>query len=259
MRFGCCAGPEMGQALARAGYDYLELTVARHLQPEVDEAGWAPLRRAIQAQPLPVEAFNILLPADLKVTGPAVDPERLGRYLGVAFQRAQALGGQAIVFGSGGARAIPEGFPRDRAWSQIVGFLQRAGDLAARRGITLCIEPLNRGESNVVHSLAEAVELAQDVGHPQVKALVDLYHLFLEAEPMDHIVAAGGWVQHVHVADTDRRAPGQGTYPYPAFVAALRQIGYDGRCSVECLWQDLAAECGPALAFLRRTWEAAAL
>ena len=79
MRFGCCAGPDMGEALAQAGYDYVELSVSRHLRPEADDKEWTPLRRAIEAQPLPVEAFNTFLPADLKVTGPTVDEERISR------------------------------------------------------------------------------------------------------------------------------------------------------------------------------------
>lgn len=259
MRFGCCAGPEMGNVLAQAGYDYIELSVSRHLQPEVGDEEWAPLRQAIEAQPLPSEAFNTFLPSDLKVTGPTVAEERIGRYLNVAFERAAKLGGQVIVFGSGGARTIPQGFPRERAWQQLLDFVRKAGKEAARVGITVCIEPLNRSESNVLNDLSEAVRLAQEADHSQVKALADLYHMVREGEPMGHLAEAGGWISHVHVADTDRRPPGRGTYPYPGFFSALQQIGYNGRCSVECRWEDLSTECGPALEFLRRMWDRATL
>jgi len=258
MRFGCCAGPEMGDVLAQAGYDYIELSVSRHLQPEMDDEEWAPLRQAIEAQPLPAEAFNTFLPPDLKVTGPAVDEERIGRYLDVAFERAAKLGGQVIVFGSGGARNIPEGFPRERAWQQLLNFVRKAGEGAARVGMIVCVEHLNRGESNVLNDLSEVLRLVVEADHPQVKALADLYHIIREEEPMEHLIAAGGRLAHVHVADTDRRAPGTGSYPYPEFFAALHQIGYDARISVECRWENLAAECGPALEFLRRMWEGAA-
>ena len=257
MRFGCCAGPEMGDVLAQAGYDYIELSVSRHLQPEVGDEDWAPLCQAIEAQPLPAEAFNTFLPTDLKITGPTVDEERIGRYLKVAFERAAKLGGQVIVFGSGGARTIPQGFPRERAWQQLLDFVRKAGEEAAQAGMIVCIEPLNRSESNVLNDLGEAVRLAQEADHPQVRALADLYHMVREEESMENLAAAGDWIFHVHVADTDRQPPGLGSYPYPAFFSTLQQLGYEGRCSIECRWEDLAAECGPALEFLRRMWDRA--
>lgn len=254
MRFGCCANPEMGGVLAQAGYDYIELSISRHLQPEASAEAWAPLRQMIEAQPLPIAAYNTFLPADLKVTGPAVDGARIARYLKVAFERAATLGGQRVVFGSGGARNIPGGFPRERAWAQLLDFVRRVGDGAARAGLILCIEPLNRAESNVLNDLGEVVQLAQEAHHPQVKVLADLYHMVREEEPIARLSEVSDWISHVHVADTDRCAPGLGSYPYTAFFSTLHQIGYDGGCSIECRWEDLAAECGPALEFLRRTW-----
>jgi len=257
MRFGCCAGPEMGKALADAGYDYIELSVSRHLQPGVADEEWAPLREAIEGQPLSAEAFNTFLPPDLKVTGAMVDRERVARYLHVAFDRAAKLGGRVIVFGSGGARNVPQGFPRERAWQQLRDFARQSGEKAARAGVTICVEPLNRDESNVINDLHEAWRLAQQTEHPQVKVLADLYHMVREGEPMEHLTEVSGWISHVHVADTDRRPPGTGSYPYPAFFGSLQQTGYDGRCSVECHWQDLAEECAAAIGFLRLMWEKA--
>jgi len=246
----------MGNVLAQAGYDYAEFTVSSHLKPLVDDEEWAPLRQAIEAQPLPVEAFSVFVPGELKITGPAVDEERLAQYLEVAFERAASLGGQAIVFGSSGARNVPEGFPREKAWQQLINFVREAGEGAARVGITVCIEPLNRGESNVVNSVVEGLRLAQEADHPQVKVLADLYHMVAEEEPLvEHLVEAGDWIRHVHVSNTDRRAPSKGSSPYGAFFSGLKQIGYDGRCSIECRWEDLPSQCAPSLAFLRQMWD----
>jgi sugar phosphate isomerase/epimerase len=90
-----------------------------------------------------------------------------------------------------------------------------------------------------------------------VKVLADLYHIVVESEPISNVVAAEAMLAHVHVADTGRRYPGSGSYPYPELFAALRAIGYDQRVSVECRWEDLAAESKAALAFLRRAWASA--
>jgi sugar phosphate isomerase/epimerase len=120
--------------------------------------------------------------------------------------------------------------------------------------MTVCIEPLNRGESNVLNSVLEAMELAREADHDRVRVLADLYHLVLEAEPMAHLVEADIRISHVHVADTERRAPGQGTYPYQAFFSTLQEIDYDNRCSVECHWDNLRTESGPALEYLQGMW-----
>ncbi len=256
MRFGCCTTTENGLLVAQAGYDFIELNVCRDLQPETSDEEWTPIRASLEALPLPIAAFNVLLPRDLKVTGPHVDPDRIRRYLHTAFERASALGGEVIVFGSGGARTVPEGFPREVAWEQLVQFVRWAGDAAQAVGMQLAIEPLHRGESNVINSVIEAVELAKAADHPAVRVLADLYHLIVEDEPIQDLTLAGGMLAHVHVADTGRRFPGSGSYPYPAFFGALKAIGYDQRISVECHWDDFAAECPRALAFLRQAWAA---
>ncbi len=254
MRFGCCTPMENAPLIAQAGYDFIELTVVQHLQPETSDEEWAPTRSTLEAMPLPPAAFNVMLPRDLKVVGPDVDPDRVQRYLHTAFQRAALLGGEVIVFGSGGSRNVPDGFPQARAWDQLIQFIRWAGDAAQAVGMQVAIEPLNRGECNIINSVAEALDLAQASGHPAVRVLADLYHIVVENEPMSHIATVGDMLAHVHVADTGRRYPGSGSYPYPEFLSTLKAIDYDQRISVECRWEDLASESRMALQFLREAW-----
>ncbi|MCD6289749.1 MAG: sugar phosphate isomerase/epimerase [Anaerolineae bacterium] len=255
MRFGCCTGVENAQRLADVGYDFIELSVTGSLQPEASDEEWASTRVAIEALPLRPAAFNIMLPREIKVTGPAVDAERIQSYVQTAFQRATTLGGEVIVFGSGGSRNVPDGFPRERAWEQLIQFVQWAGDAAQSAGMILAIEPLNQGECNIINSVTEALRLARDADHPAVKVLADLYHIMVESESINDVIAAGDMLAHVHVADTGRRYPGSGSYPYSEFLSALKAIGYDQRISVECRWRDFATESQAAVAFLRERWE----
>lgn len=251
MQIGCCGPLDRAPAALAAGFDYLECPLTS-LLAEQDEAAFAPVLAAYQASPLPVHAFNIFLPRDLKVVGPEVDPERWQRYVEVALSRAQAIGARLIVFGSGAARQVPESFPRAEATAQLVEFLRGVAGVAAATGITIAIEPLNRKESNIINSVAEGVDLARQVDRPQIRVLADFYHMDEEAEPLDHIVKYKDWLAHIHVADTGRLAPGTGQYPYQTFAAQLAQAGYDGMVSVECRWNDFSAEAGPAVEFLRR-------
>ena len=92
------------------------------------------------------------------MTGPDVDKARLDSYLAAATERAAELDGEIIVFGSGGARHVPEGFSRTRAHDQILEFLEAAANYAGEHGLVIAIEHLNRSETNVITSIAEAVK-----------------------------------------------------------------------------------------------------
>ena len=260
MRFGICTGPENLDALAGAGCDYIELAVAGALQPEKpDEDVMPPLRAAFASSALKPEAYNVLLPGDLKVVGPGTDAARQERYLESAFARAASLGGQVVVFGSGAARGIPDGWPREEAQRQVWEFLGRGGAAAARHGITLVIEPLNVSECNFINSVAEAVALARAVDHPAVAVLSDLYHVDHDGQSYEETREAALLLRHVHVAGAvGRRAPVTADFEFLRdYFRVVKASGYDGRISIEGSWEDLARQAPEALAVLRRAWEAA--
>jgi len=253
MQIGCCAPIDKWEVVKAAGYDYMECTVTSLVGDQDDEA-FAPVLAQYQASQVPVKAFNVFLPGDLKITGSEVNWERIKRYVTRALARVALVGGQTVVFGSGGARRVPDGFDRATAEGQIVKFLQFVGDVAARHGITIAIEPLNTKESNVLTSVTEGYAMAKRVNRPAVKLLADFYHMDEEKESLAHLYECRDLLSHIHVADTGRLAPmGVGQYPYAEFVQQLTAAGYDGTVSVECRWGDFEAEAGPACQFLRQT------
>lgn len=257
IRIGCCCGIEQAAAAQAAGFDYVECTVVS-LRPEADDATFASILAAYRAAPLSVDAVNVLLPGDLKVVGPAVDWARVERYAATAMARVATVGARRVVFGSGGARSVPDDFARGQAQDQLVRFLHLLADQAETHGITVVIEPLNRKESNILNDVPEAVALAQRVGRPSIRVLADLYHMQEEGEALGHISANGTWLEHMHVADSGRLAPGTGSYPYREFAVELAQIGYGhgewGGISVECRWQDFEREAPASVRFLRSVW-----
>jgi sugar phosphate isomerase/epimerase len=252
MLIGCCCPVENAYEAQAAGFDYIECTVVS-LLPEEDDVAASAIIAKHNAAVLPVRAFNVFLPRDLKIVGPEVDQERIQKYLKSALARVQQIGAQLVVFGSGGARSIPDGFPRDEAVHQMTRFLHTVADIADYTELAIAVEPLNRRESNVINSVAEAVALAKRVDRPSVRVLADFYHMSEEHEPLSHLVDYRDWILHVHVADTDRYAPGTGQYPYEQFGAALRRADYAGMVSVECRWNDFSTEAPRTVDFLRRT------
>ncbi|MDN4524067.1 sugar phosphate isomerase/epimerase family protein [Fictibacillus fluitans] len=248
MKLGCCTTIDNSAIAKNAGFDFLECTVVS-LVPENDDEFPAILER-YQDCGLPVEACNIFLPGSLKVTGEHVNISSVERYVEKALLRVKQIGADTIVFGSGGARSLPEGFSREKGQEQIVQFLGLVANYSDSLGITIVIEPLNQKESNIINSVPEAVEIAKRVNRPSIKVLADFYHMDEENEPLEHLVSEKDYIRHIHVADSGRRAPGTGTYPYDRFVSCLSGAGYNGRISIECQWQDFEAEAAAARQFL---------
>ncbi len=259
MRIGVCARPEAAAEVAAAGFDYIELPVSA-VDPEGPALAVERVAEQLEKAGLRAEAFNVLLPGHLTLCGPQVDEARIQGYLATAMQRVAQLGAEVVVWGSGRARAIPEGWPAERAREQLVAFARWAADAAARAGVKLVIEPLNRKESNVFLSVAEAAEFARALAHPALGVLADLYHVEEEDEPHERVASAGSLLWHAHVAvPHSRLAPGPEHDPSPfvSFFSQLKRIGYRRRVSIEGKWVSLAQQGPGALAFLRRAWEAA--
>jgi sugar phosphate isomerase/epimerase len=250
MRFGCCGGLDKIQIVQDAGYDYIEMSVAAVMAESPDEEFESTLGLVKSFDIVP-EAWNCLLPGDFKVTGPEIDMYRVERYLRTAFARIEDLGGEIVVFGSGGARRVPDSFSMEEAGGQIVEFLTLAGRIAGAHGITIAVEPLHKRGANIINSVTDALAVTRAVDHPFVKVLADLYHMQEENEPLSHIIDAGNELAHVHTADTGRLYPGSGSYPNAELIEALRSIGYNDRISVECSIRDWDTEPAKALEFLR--------
>jgi sugar phosphate isomerase/epimerase len=249
MQVGICTSVANAGVLAQAGADYIEENVQGYLRPEEAEVSFAPAA-------LPVRAACGFLPGKLKVTGPETHHAAIARYAATAFQRAKAAGIQTIVFGSGGSRKLPEGFPRDEARAQFIAVLKTIGPLAAPQGVTVVVEPLNRGECNFINSLAEGADLVAACNHPNVRLLADIYHMLRDGESPDAILAHGHWLQHVHVAEKAKRtAPGVAGDDFRPHLRALKAVNYRGAISFECGWIDLKTEAAGCLAAFRRQLE----
>lgn len=250
MRFGCCAGLDQIQRVQDAGYDYIELVVGT-VKPEQADSEFELVRELLDSFEIRPEAWNCLIPGQMRVVGPEVDLYRVERYLRTAFERIEEVGGEIVVFGSGGARRVPDGFPMDEARDQLCEALTIAGQVAGAYGITIALEPLASSATNIINTLPQGAELVKKVDHPFVKLLADLQHMADEGETVSVIGTLDVEIVHAHTADTDRRYPGSGSYPTREFIQALKSVGYDGRLSVECVWGDFYAECPKALEFLR--------
>lgn len=234
MKFGVCGDFERAAAAADAGYDYMEWSVPNLLKPQEDESAFQARLAEANASPIPYTNANGFIPGELKITGPDVDMGALTDYVTTAMKRAEVAGIGTIVFGSGGARRIPDGFDTDQAHGQLVEFCKMCGPLAADHGVTIVIEPLNLKECNVLTTVGECADLAREVDHPGVKLLADSYHMMQDDDPWSAIVDNGDILAHTHIATKEnRRAPAAEPCDLSGFFDALNTINYTGGVSIE--------------------------
>lgn len=234
IRFGFCTGAENISITAEAGCDYLEMNFSQTAYLSGED--FSALRRAVEASPLRVEAMNSFIPGRYRLTGPEADHDAPLPFVEEGMERASILGVQRVVFGSGGARNVPEGFPMEEALAQVAAFARLAAALAAEKGITVVIEPLRKAECNIVNTVDDALEVYRLAGEPEgLAVLADLYHMAEEREDFSSIRRAGSTLQHCHMANPiDRSAPQAGdAYDYTPFFRALHAIDYQGRISIE--------------------------
>jgi len=113
--------------------------------------------------------------------------------------------------------------------------LRTLSDFAEAVGVDLYLEPVNRYETHFLNKLEHAATITRRLNHPRVKIVADMFHMALdEADIPAAIRAHAADIGHVHLADSNRRLPMQGTTDFTAAAEALREIGYEGWAAYEC-------------------------
>ncbi|GAB3923395.1 sugar phosphate isomerase/epimerase [Larkinella terrae] len=240
---GVCAAYEKAPLLKSLGYSFIEESVGRFLIPEAGDGQYEKNRSALKTEGLPVRSYIYFFPGTLKSVGPTLHHEAILQRADLALKRAKECGSKNIVFGSGGSRAIPDGFDRATAKAQHIALCQKMAPLAEKHGITLAVEPLNRGETNFINSLAEGVEIIQAVNNPWFRLQCDIYHMLKEDEKPEEIIKYAPFIVHCHIAEKESRtAPGVKGDDFRPYFRALKKIKYQGGLSLECNWTDFDNE-----------------
>ena len=112
-------------------------------------------------------------------------------------------------------------------WS-IAG-MKEAVKKAEDFGLTYHLEVLNRFEQFLLNTAEEAVEYVQRVGSPNLKILLDTYHMNIEEDSFEGAIkTAGKLLGHLHTGESNRKPPGRGHIPWKEIGAALKEVRFDG-------------------------------
>ncbi len=247
---------------AKLGYDGLEvapftLSEEPHL---LSDGRRKELRRAAEDAGIAITGLHWLLitPEGLSLNSPddalrARTIDVIERLIGLCAD----LGGEVLIHGSPKQRSIPEGEDPQPWCQRTLDTLAAAGRAAETAGVTYCIEPLARKETNFINTVAEAVEVIEALGCPALKTMIDNKAAVpTESLPVPALIEKwlpSGKIGHVHLNDTNLRAPGQGEDRFRPILAALQRNGYDRLIGIEpfIYEPDGPATAAYAIAYLR--------
>lgn len=117
----------------------------------------------------------------------------------------------------------------------LLAALIELAERVAALPVTVVIEPLNAAETHFLTDPAVGAALCDAVGSPRIATMVDTYHCQREGQdPAEKVAAVGERLALVHLSDTDRGLPGEGSVDFPAVLRALRDRGYAGWLGFEC-------------------------
>lgn len=255
--FSVCTNVENYPALAAAGYDYIEPSVGNLLMPAESDSAFRVKLDEVKAMGAKMVSCTIFLPGSLKVVGEETHPDEINAWAEIAFKRAQEAGVPYIVFGSGRSRRVPEGFSKEEGMQQFIAVCKNIAPIAQRYNVTVLVEPLNTGETNLVNSLAEGVQIVKGANHPNIQLLCDIYHMMRENEPASEIVKYGQYIRHCHIAEKEKRtAPGTVGDDFTPYFKALKEIDYAGCISIEGGWDDMETRLPLALQYMKEQYAA---
>lgn len=219
---------------AELGYDGVELHLRR---PE--DVNLADLRTLIAGTGLGVPTLGTGMAAGedgLTFAHPdqAVRSQAVGRIEGHI--RLAASVGSAVTIGLIWGRIGSDPVMRAERLKAALECLFACCRAAEREGVTLLLEPLNRYESDYPQTVEQGLEVIRDIDAPCLKLLADTFHMNIEeVSIVESLKLARPYLGHVHLVDSNRRAPGYGHLDMTAILRTLQGMDYVGHVSLEVL------------------------
>lgn len=149
--------------------------------------------------------------------------EEARRAIAEAMEYAQAIDAQAV-------HVMPGNATGDLARKVFIENLRVACEMGKDNGIIVLVEPLNRFDAPgyFLNTLAQARDLIEDVGAPNLKLMFDCYHVGrTEGDVLARLRSAMPIIGHIQIASVpDRGAPDHGDVDYGAVFAELEALGW---------------------------------
>ena len=138
-----------------------------------------------------------------------------------------------VYSATGRADAVPRPEYK-RQWKTVVKHLRTVCHYAEERGKQICLEPLNRFETDFINTCDQALQMVEDVGSPALKVQLDTFHMNIEEKDQAAAIRkAGKLLGHLHACGCDRGTPGNDHIDWPGIAGALKAIRYENDVVIE--------------------------
>ena len=125
-------------------------------------------------------------------------------------------------------------------WALVVKNLKELANYAEERGRQICIEPLNRFETDFLNTCNQGLKLIKDVGSKALKLHLDTFHMNIEEKFQGPAIRkAGKLLGHFHACGSDRGTPGNDHIDWKSVASALKAIKYNGDVVIESFTTDV--------------------
>ena len=175
--------------------------------------------------------------------GSEADQKTGSDYVRAIIDQAAALGCPRVigpVYSVVGLIGPHDDAEKKQQFDLVVKNLKPLAQYAASKGVEICIEPLNRFETDFLNTVDQGLKLVKAVGSKAVKLHLDTFHMNIEEKNQPTAIRrAGSLLGHFHACGTDRGTPGNDSLDWKPIVKALKEVGYDADVVIESFTTDV--------------------
>ncbi|MBO4940522.1 MAG: sugar phosphate isomerase/epimerase [Clostridia bacterium] len=234
MKFGHCSQIATAQHYFPSAADFIEVNAME--TQRMDATALKNAQRILKDKGLQPYSCSCLFAPTMRLTGEGVDFQNIREYCDSLFDSLAQLGVQVIVFGSGKAKHVPEGFSKQRAMEQLYELGAILADEAAKRQQTIAVEALSYNEVNILNTIKETAAYVRTVHRDNYKLMVDIFHHDNNQEPFSDLTDAKDLLVHAHFCAPKTRGVLQTEQDWQfldTYLRFLQSIGYTGNFSFE--------------------------
>jgi D-psicose/D-tagatose/L-ribulose 3-epimerase len=232
------ASTPLFRTFKRWGFDTVEIPIEdpSHIDP-------AKVKAAADAAGLAIGSVCACMGPGRDFRGSAADQKAAMDYCKALIDQAVVLGCPSLigpVYSVVGKADAVEPAQQKKEWALVVKNLKVLAKHAEKRGVLICIEPLNRFETDFLNTCDQGLKLVKAVNSKAVKLHLDTFHMNIEEKDSAAAIRkAGKLLGHFHACGSDRGTPGNDHIAWPPIVKALKDIGYKGDVVIESFTTDV--------------------
>ncbi len=219
---------------ASLGFDVLEIAAGGLV--EMTDSQLNEIKEAARQNNIILTAC-IGLPAEYNVASKDENVRKSGvEYVKKIFRAMDKIGSKALggIIYAYWPADFSKPIDKEREREVSIGSVRELAEAARLYDITLMLETVNRFEQYLFNDAAEAVRFVRDVAQPNVKVMLDAFHMNIEEDFLgDAIRSTGDYLGHFHIGEANRKVPGKGHMPWDEIGQALRDIRFDGYVVME--------------------------